>query len=131
MEARPGPAGGGHGVVAPWFACGQGSHREATVSGALEGDYPLDGGHRFQIVERERVRLLDRSSNLETAIVIGNGEVAANVVTLCRRDVGFECLGRCLSVERLGVDHRQRRTFVFLIVCQSHVASSDERNVLV
>ena len=52
---------------------------------------------------------------------LGHGEVAADVVQLGRCDVGLERLGRRLGVERLTVDHRQRRTFAFQIICQRHV----------
>ena len=45
-EEGAGPAGGGDGVVAPWFADRERSHLESAVAGALEGDGPLDRGHR-------------------------------------------------------------------------------------
>ena len=64
--------------------------------------------------------MLDRPADLELAVVVGNGEVAADVVQLGRCDVGLECFGRRLGVEWLAVDHRQCRTFAFQIVCQSH-----------
>ena len=117
VKERTLPGRSGDGVVAPGFASGQRSHREAPVSGALEGDDPLDSAHRLQFVERERVGLFDRAADLESAIVVGNGEVAADVVQQRWGDVGFECFRWRLSVERLGVDHRQCRTFVFQIVC--------------
>ena len=63
---------------------------------------------------------LDRPADFDPAVVVGDREVAADVVQLGRRDVGFECLGWCLGVEWLAVDHRQCRTFAFQIVCQSH-----------
>ena len=64
--------------------------------------------------------MFDLPADFEPAVVVGHGEVAADVVQLGRRDVGLECLGWRLGVERLAVDHRQCRAFAFQIVCQSH-----------
>ena len=111
------------GVVAPRLTGGQGSHLQSPVSGALEGDDSLDRAHPLQVVEAERDRIVDRTADFDPTVMVGYREVAADVVQLGRRDVGFECFGGRLRVERLAVDHRQCSTFAFQIVCQSHFGS--------
>jgi hypothetical protein len=110
VQEGAGPASGGDGVVTPWFADRQRSHRQAPVPGAFQRDDPLDRGHGTQVVQRQGPRLVDRATDLEGSVVGGDREVAADIVELGRGDVALEGLRRGFGVEGLAVDHRQRRT---------------------
>jgi hypothetical protein len=117
------PASRGDGVVTPWFASRQRSHRQAPIPGAFERDDPLDRGHGTQVVERQGLRVLDRATDLEGSVMSRYREVAADVVEFRRGDVALEGLRRGFGVEGLAVDHREGRPRLLQVVCQGHVAS--------
>ena len=113
VQERALPTCGGDGVVAPGLTRWKGSHRESTVPGAFERDDALDWRQRSEVVEREREGVLDRAGDLERAVVIGYGKVAAHVVQRSRGNVAVQSLRGRLGVERRGMDHGERCALLF------------------
>ena len=123
VQERALPSCCGDCVVAPGLTRWKRPHRESTVPGAFERDDALDWRQCSEVVEREREGVLDRAGDLERAVVIGYGKVAAHVVQRGRGNVTLECLGRRLGVERLGMDHGQRCALPFQVVGYGHLVS--------
>ena len=123
VQEGAGPSGRGDGEVTPGFSGRQRPHLQAAVAGALEGDRVVVGGHRAQVVEGQGRGRADRAADLQGAVVLGHGEVAAHVVELGGSDLADEGGRRCLGVVRRGVDHHQRGACRLEIISNGHVFS--------
>src|SRR5947209_5012071 len=123
VQERALPSCCGDCVVAPGLTRWKRSHRESTVPGAFERDDALHWRQCSELVEREREGVLDRAGDLERAVVIGYGKVAAHVVQRRRGHVTVQCVGWRLGVERLGMNHRQRCALAGEVVGYCHLVS--------
>jgi hypothetical protein len=118
------PPSGRDRVVAPWLADRQRPRLEAPVPGTFERHGALNRWHGAQVVERELGRVLDRTGNLERAVVARHREVASDIVELDRSDLVGKCFGRRLCIEGRRVDHSKRSARFFELVCYCHVSVS-------
>ncbi len=82
------------------------------------------GLHDAQVGESQRDGAGNRAADLEGAVMVGDGKVAAHVMHLGGRDVaGQGCRGSLRVVGR-GVDHRQCGAGRFEVLCQAHTSAS-------
>ena len=100
VQEGAGPSCGRDCVVAPWLTGGSGRIASRPFPAHSSVTPRSTGGSGSEVVERQRQGVLHRAADLERAVVIGYGKVAAHVVQFGRGDVALECLGRRLGVER-------------------------------